>query len=200
MTAAALNLLLAVLTFTGAAALLLGLTLLVRPRAVWRFCAILDEWWSADALIQWLNTPRAVERLLYRHHRPFGALLIAGSVYTLYAQAFRFEMAAAAPFLAQRLPEPLIAPMLHGAALFLFFGNLFAFAVGVVVFLRPSLLKGLEGWANRWLGVDTLTRTLDRPYWEVDRLIRRRPQTVGTGLVLAGLYILLVAAAYGGAR
>ena len=187
---------LAVVGFIGAAALLLGATLLLRPRLVWRFCATLDRWWSADALVQWLNTPRAVERLLYRYHRPFGALLILGSTYTLYVQTFRFRPDQASSALASVVPGPLVEPFVGAMALALFFGSLFAFAIGVVVYLRPSLLKGLEGWGNRWLTLDSLVRALDRPYWEVDRIIHRHPRASGTTLVLAGLYMLLATAAY----
>ncbi|HKJ76700.1 MAG TPA: hypothetical protein VKA64_05810 [Gammaproteobacteria bacterium] len=196
MTATLGQIVLAAVGFIGAAALLLGVTLLLRPGLVWRFCAVLDRWWSGDALVQWLNTPRAVERLLYRYHRPFGALLILGSTYTLYAQAFRFRPEEASTALASAVPGPLVEPFVDAMALALFFGNLFAFAVGVVVSLRPSLLKGLEGWSNRWLTLDSLLRALDRPYWEVDRIIHRHPRASGATLVLAGLYLLLVTVAY----
>ena len=170
----------------GVAALILGLMLWFAPAVVWRFCAALDHWGSPDAAIHWLNTPRVVERLLYRHHRLFGAALVLGSVYTLYIQAFGPRPAALSAAIGGLSAEVLV----DAGSLLLFFGNLAAFAVGTLVFLRPSLLKGAESWANRWLAMENLTRFLERPYWETDRLLRRHPRSAGTALVMAGLYIV----------
>lgn len=182
------------LALIGTLAVIFGGTLLVAPDAAREATRTLDRWLPTEGIARWLSVPHMLDRLIYRYHRIFGGILVIGSIYTLYIQAFRFRTEEAVALAAQAVPDTLAKPLATAAALFLFFGNLLAFAIGVLVFLRPSLLKGMEGWANRWITLGHLARFLDRPYWETDRLLYRQPRSTGLFLVVAGLYILLVTA------
>lgn len=185
------------LTLAGLLALILGGMLLAAPNAARNATRTLDRWLPADGIARWLSAPYLIDRLVYRHHRIFGAILVLGSVYTLYVQAFHFRPEQAVPVLAGAVPNTMAEPVALTAAVFLFFGNLAAFAIGVLVYLRPSLLKGTEDWANRWISLEHVARFLDRPYWEVDRLLYRHPRGTGAFLVVVGLYILLVTVQHG---
>ncbi len=80
-----------------------------------------------------------IERLVYRHHRPFGAVVLTASVFCLW-QLTRPEQAAV---LSGQSPASILLWVLLLAQC----GNL---AIGLIVFFRPSLLRPLERASNRW--------------------------------------------------
>ncbi|TMH43294.1 MAG: hypothetical protein E6H54_12060 [Betaproteobacteria bacterium] len=104
------------------------------------------------AFFQRLDKPRDVKRAVYRVHRLAGILLFAGAIYALdrlwssYARVLgRFIDAWGYAGLHGMLVETLW--------LFLLIGNALALPASLVVVFRPSLLKGLERWADRFYGL-----------------------------------------------
>jgi hypothetical protein len=65
---------------------------------------------------------------------------------------------------------------------FLWIANTLLIAVGLVMVIRPSLLKGLEQWSNRWVVVGGPGR--------LDALFRGAPRMAGMILAIAGGYLL----------
>lgn len=102
------------------------------------------------ALFHHLERPRSLERVAYRHHRLLGALLCLGSGYVLATWAMDYETAAVLNLAGRHwtargldwlfVAGEALVVLLHACVL----------AVGLVVFLRPSLLKGVERVVNRW--------------------------------------------------
>lgn len=92
----------------------------------------------AEAL-RLLDRQWRIERLIYRHHRLFGAVVLA-----------------AGAFCAWQLTHEEIATLLSGSSpasvlvWALLLGQGFNLLVGLVMLLRPSLLKPLEAVGNRW--------------------------------------------------
>jgi len=135
--------------------------------------------WMLDVdLAALLDARRAIERPLYRHHRVFGAAVIAGALAwfaTLWA-------------LRDRLPVPgeFAGTMtLAGCTL-----AAFALCIGVFLVIRPSALKGLEAAANRWIEPFPSGGRRDAPtgYYEfIRRVVLRAPRFTGLLLLTAGL-------------
>lgn len=84
-----------------------------------------------------------IERLVYRHHRLFGTLVIAGGTFCLWQLA--------RPELSDVLAGYSTASVLAWALLL---GQAFNLIVGLVLLLRPSLLKPVEAFSNRWHHLD----------------------------------------------
>ena len=93
-----------------------------------------------------------MKRAVYRVHRLEGVLLFAGALFALDRLWFTYER--------------VLARMLHGWGkldlnailveslwLFLLLGNAVALGASLVVVFRPSLLKGVERWADRFYGM-----------------------------------------------
>lgn len=80
-----------------------------------------------------------IERLVYRHHRLVGALVLAAGTFCLWRMT-RTELAA---LLAGGSTASILLWLL-------LVGQGFNLLVGLVIFLRPSLLKPLETLSNRW--------------------------------------------------
>ncbi|HEV8443904.1 MAG TPA: hypothetical protein VGQ27_10520, partial [Steroidobacteraceae bacterium] len=105
------------------------------------------RWLFEIDLIAVLDRRRAIERPIYRHHRAFGAAVIAGAVVLLV-------------ILWGLRDHPLVTDVLPGilgnwgaGAVILTSWALAVFALGIGMFLliRPSALKGFETAANRWI-------------------------------------------------
>jgi hypothetical protein len=103
-------------------------------------------------LLRRLDEPRDVKRAVYRVHRIAGVALFAGALYALDRLWFAYNAAVAERLLQSWGKAELDAVLLESLRFFLVAGNLGALAAALVMVFRPSLLKGLERWADRSYG------------------------------------------------
>lgn len=185
--------LLAALMLGLALALLVGVLLLAHPRALFALNARLSRWVDTRALFGALDQPHSVERFFYRHHRIVGALIALGAAYVLWRWVFAYDRSDLQALLGQRwvtqgldwIPVALEAALvaLHGAIL----------AIGLVIFFRPSLLKGLERTANQWQpGLETAR--LDAVVGNLDGAFEGHPRVSGLLLAVTSTWCLLALA------
>jgi hypothetical protein len=94
-----------------------------------------------------LERPWRVERFIYRHHRLSGGTIVVGSLIFLTLlgryHGIRFETLS--------WPSSGGAQLLLLARLSAWLFATLTLVVGLVVAIRPSLLKGVEAKANRWI-------------------------------------------------
>ena len=142
-----------------------------------------------------LNSTYHLERFFYRNHKKFGAFLMVGSAYNLYFQATYKGAVVTALFSTQRGVE--IAGWLgHAAWLTLLPVNLVAAVIGAVVFHRPSLLKGVEALANRWVGDEPLARAADHTRFGIQRTLYRHRRLTSLTIIGGALYTLATLGLY----
>ena len=180
----------AALFWLGALLFVLGLVLLLFPASLERMSGRLDRWIETQAAVDWLDQPIRLERVFYRHHRVMGLFILAGSGYCLYSLMLWVdynELIVGVPELAG---QGVTGMLLEGALLVLGVGNLFALVVGIIVFVRPSLLKGVESWGNRWIESDRFMETLDRQVDVTDSWLSQNPRLIGVLAVIGSLYIM----------
>ncbi len=181
-----------VLVFGASLSLAASVWLLISPTSFGKHRGTLGLWFSLQRALRPLDEPRTVERFLYRHHKVLGVFLIAGSTFALYSQAFHFDYSRLHALLDQGARSGMLAALIDGATRFLFFGNLFAFAIGVVVLLRPSLLKDAEMQANRWVSIRQMMRFLNKPrHLSGEDRLERHGRVIGLFVALASLYVLM---------
>lgn len=181
--------LLAALMLGLALAFLVGLLLLARPQALFKLNARLSRWVDTRALFGVLDQPRHVERFFYRHHRIVGALIVLGATYVLWRWAFAYDRSDLQALLGQSwvsrgldwIPVALEATLvaLHAAIL----------AIGLVICLRPSLLKGIERTANHWQPGPGTAR-LDSVVANLDVAFEGYPRVSGLLLAIASIWCL----------
>lgn len=151
---------LALALLTGSLALLAGGHHAQAPRSgLASALRLLDKQWP-------------VERLIYRHHRTFGLLVLAASSFCLW-QLTRPELMT---LLAGRSPVSILLWIL-------LIGQALALLIGLIIFIRPSLLKPVETVSNRWLDLELAAK--DPP---------ARPRITAILLMLVGLIVLLASA------
>ncbi|HEY9148910.1 MAG TPA: hypothetical protein VIQ22_07845 [Gammaproteobacteria bacterium] len=171
------------------AGLLCGLWLLIDPASFVRLEQRASRNISLRRPLRPLEISRNLDRYIYRHHRGLGLLIIAASAFTLYRLLFRFDNVQAAQLFAGLLPTPLLEALFSALHLALILGHLFAIVTGLVLYLRPSALKGLEAGANRWVSSRQKSRWLDTSYTFPSRLMLSHPRLLGLGVMLLSLYL-----------
>ena len=176
-------------------ALVVGALLLTKPRLLFALNARLSRWVDTRGAFGVLDEPHHLERFFYRHHRALGLVIVAGASYVLWRWAFiydRSEVLAALgypfrPAGLDWLPAALETALvgLHGAILM----------VGVLVFFRPSLLKGFERTANHWQP-GPATTPLDAVVGNLDGAFEGHPRVSGLLLVISSFWCLLALAPF----
>ena len=74
--------------------------------------------------------------------------------------------------------------------LFLIFGNLFAFFIGVLMIAAPQRLGNLFRISNRWISTRRMTKPLEKPR-QADRAMLRYPRVLGA-IMLASAALILI--------
>jgi len=170
----------------------LGLLLILRPRLLERVSHVADRWVSMRHIDRLLDRSISIEHWFYRHHRSLGILLILGAGYILVYFGFLFDKAAAPLLMPRYLPAKLLDGLLDALVFAALLGAAVALLVGFFLWLRPSLLHGVEAEANQWVSSRRATKLLDVPHDQVDRFVARHARQAGWLLLLGSLYLFFV--------
>lgn len=168
----------------------LGLALIIAPAQVLGTARTLNRWISTKPFFDSLNRPRYQERYFYRNHRISGTIIVVLSAICLYILVFYHSPAAITAQLIRTM-ETEFGRWLIVSLYYLLLGCLgVALLVGVVVLIRPSLLKSLEQWGNRWVDTDRELEGFDRVHEIPGHILPGRPRWFGLFVLLGALYIL----------
>lgn len=99
-------------------------------------------------VIALLNHYYKIEPLIYRHHRITGLMVISGE-FLLLVLLHKHHLL---DFFSSSLPK--LADKLIWVQLTILAGWMIAILVlviGITLVIRPSALKGIEAWSNRWI-------------------------------------------------
>ncbi|MEX2353258.1 MAG: hypothetical protein WD709_03650, partial [Gammaproteobacteria bacterium] len=139
-----------------------------------------------------IDKPRYQESFIYRYHLIFGSLIVLGAAYTLVMLILNADIDA----IAGQLPiliNHYWSVWFYGTLYYILVGaNALAVLAGVVVFMRPSMLKDIELTLNRWIVTERRLKNLDEPHEiSLDVLPGGNPRLFGLAVTLGGLYIML---------
>jgi hypothetical protein len=188
--------LLTFLVFGLAVAGALGLLLVLRPSWGLTMNALASRWVDTQQRMDAMERPVVWERFFYRHHRVLGAAVALGASYVLWQRAFNFDQSELIAAVNPRLVHSGFDALLVAADVLGVILHVLALAVGLVILLRPSLLKSVERTANQWHRGPS-TRALDAVVGDVDHGVAVYPRLWGALILvlsawcLAGLVPLL---------
>lgn len=174
-------------------ATLAGLWLVVAPASALRVANRLNREYSINWLQRALDTPRYTEPWIYRHHRIVGALLVVATSYFFWQLATDFSIEGLVALFAGTLPAIALEVLAKVFTSILVIGNAAGLILGVVIFVRPSALKGTESWANHWIASEKAVEFLDRRDDRAEGFAHRYPRRVGGVILAATVYIVLIA-------
>lgn len=173
-----------------------ALSLIYRPKLYERVSRTANRWVSTRHYTRAADRMLGLEHWFYRYHRMLGALVCAGGGYLLAYFGLLFDKAAALRQLPHLLPLRLKAPLVEGLLDALVLASLTGAAaslfVGLLLWLRPSQLRGLEEASNQWISTRRAERQLDIPRDQVDMFVARHARRVGWPLLLGSLFLLLL--------
>jgi hypothetical protein len=167
----------------GLVAVTVAALLLLIPKARWEVRTRLQRVLLEADLTTIFDRRFTIEKRVYRHHRLFGAFVLAGALSGL---TLLFAIVSRQPAIVSAVAA--LGPT--GARVLAASGAITMLVVllsGVILFLRPSALKGIEGRANRWF--EPLSGMTPSP--SIARPITSSPRAMGTLLLLAGVVCLL---------
>ena len=176
--------------FGGGLGLVTGVALVANSALVFRVSERMNRWISTRQAMRPLEEPILLERAIYRSHRVIGTLLLAGALFTLYVLLLRLKGPELVSLLRQFFGAPVALWIANSLRLFLIVVNVAAALIAIAMVFRPSLLKGLESWANRRYSGRQATRVWEIPRPGADPIVQAHPRLVGAILGLAGLYVL----------
>lgn len=170
--------LLAALLTGLALALAVGLLLLVAPRLLLAANQRMSRWVDTRGVFRVLEQPLMLERFFYRHHRVLGALIATGATYVLWQWTFAYDREAFLTTLDRRWVASGLDFFVPALEWFLVGVHVLILGVGLVILVRPSLLKNVERAANHWHS-GPRSETLDAVIGSVDRGISLYPRLSG---------------------
>lgn len=182
--------LLSSLFWVGVLLLPIALALILAPVRTMQYSQRLNRWISTRQFFDNLNRPRYQERLIYRHHRGFGALIVLLSGAVIYMLFFYSGPAETVGYFTRLARTEFGVWLLSNCYYILLILNVLAFMVGIVVYFRPSLLKSLERWSNRWVETDNTLQGLDRVHDIPAKILPGKPRLFGLAVLAGALYII----------
>ena len=178
-----------VVSFCG---FMLGLLDIFQSKWVASISGFLSRWVSARWLLGFLDQSISIEHWFYRHHRIFGVSAIMGAAYILSYFGLLFDKQFTLQRLFIHLPRQFLEGLLDALVLFCMTGAVVALLVGLFLLLRPSMLRGIEEDANRWISLRRATKVLDIPRDQFDSFVVRHQQRVGWLLLLGSIYLFFI--------
>ncbi len=174
----------------------IGLCLLLAPKRFLEMTSRFNRWISTDAAFDSLDRSRSAERHFYRRHLAVGAFVVLGSLYILYMFWVWYDPARVQPGLPV-IYSPAASDWIYDSLVIMLRGaGVAGLVAGLVIGLRPSLLKRLESWGNRWIATDRWTKSLDRQQDLPPEWFPGRPRLFGIGITAGSLYIMFQCAKF----
>lgn len=170
----------------------LGLLLIFRPQLLPSINNMANRWISSRHAGRLLNQGISTEHWFYQHHRPLGILVVLGAGYIFVHFGMLFNKDAPLQYLAGYVPAKLADGLLDAYVLSSLLGATIALFVGLLLWLRPGLLHGIEKEANRWVSLRRPTKVLDVQHDQVDRYVEHHARLAGGLLLMGSTYLFLV--------
>ncbi len=175
----------------GIIIILLGIALVISPKKIKRISQPLDRWISTEAFFKIFDKTYFVERIFYHHHRLLGLLIMLGALYVIYSFAFSIDVDASISWLPV-IKHPVISSWIYDSLFYVLIGmNTIIVIFGALIFIRPSLLKSIEMYSNRWITSDKALQQLNRSHDIPEEIFHRNIRLFGVAVILAGIYIMM---------
>ena len=171
---------------------LLGLLLIIKSPLIQSINRVANRWISMRQFERLLDRSISLEHWFHRHHRAVGIVMMLGALYMLVYFGFQFDKAYVLQRLSGAVPAKLLGGLLDALVLLSLIGAAVALCVGTVFWLRPSLLRGIEAGANRWVSLRPVTEALDVPHNQVEDYVQRHSRQSGWLLLLGGIYLFFL--------
>ncbi len=170
-------------------AAMVGLLMLMQPGRLFAINERWSRWVDTSGQFEALDRPYSLERIFYRYHAVAGSLITLGSSFVLWQWTFAYQRNGVFSMLGARWARPELNWAVTAGEWIVVGLHILILVIGLIILLRPSLLKSLESGGNRWHRPE-VARALDRVYSPVERAFELHPRLAGLTLLLASTWCL----------
>ena len=169
-----------------------GLALILFPAQVLAWGNSVNRWISTTAFFGALDLSRDHERFYYKHHRFFGGLIIILAAVSIYMLAYYIGLDATVAGL-QKLAVSAFGQWLLVNCYYILISLCgLALVAGLIILIRPSLLKSLETWGNRWIDTQAPLKRFDEVHEIPTNILPGKPRLFGCFVLIGAIYIVYV--------
>jgi hypothetical protein len=172
--------------------MVVGLTLMINPDLIVRLNKRVGKKFSFRRLTKSVEVPKNIDRIFYRYHKVIGIIVTLVASYVLYYFIFSYDATAIAQMLKSHNHGQILDLMVSTLRLFMLICSAVILLLGIAIFIRPSLIKIVEVWANRWISTRQATRSLSVERDQVNQLVYQYPRFVGGIIVFLSVYACLL--------
>lgn len=170
-------------------ALILGLGLILTPTLTLKLNEKINTRISLREKTKSIETPIASEPFFYKHSKISSAVLFVGSLFVLYTLE-TFNAYSLIPHLPKSISTPAWEWIIQSAEIFLFISCIFILVFGLIVFIRPSLIKRFEEVANHWISTRKGFSKMSTDIDITNKLVNTYPRAFGIFITLFSLIVL----------
>lgn len=167
---------------------LVGLMLIVRPDIIVRLNQRVGTKFSLRRSTKVLEMPTNIDRFFYRYHRIIGVIVTLVAGYVLYFFTFGYNAADISALLKTYNHGTILDLIISSLRLFMQLCSAIIILLGVAIFYRPSQLKNVEAWANRWISTRKATRPLSLDRDQMNQLVYKYPRFSGLLIAILSMY------------
>lgn len=171
---------------------IISLLLITKSQLLECISHVVNRWIATRYLSQFLDQTISIEHWFYRHHRAFGLAVMLGSLYVFIYFGIQFDKVYALQHLNWRMPARLIDGLLDALVLSSLTGAVVSFMVGLFLWLRPSLLRGIEVNANQWISSRSAIKMLEMPRDQIEVFVALHARRVGWLLLLGSIFLFFI--------
>lgn len=172
-------------------ALTLGLGLIFAPGITLKFNEKINTRFSMRKATKKIETAIKSEPFFYKHSRISGTFLIIGSLFVLYTLT-TFNAYTLIPHLPKSIPPAAWEWIIESAQIFFYIACSFIFIFGLIVFIRPSLVKNFEQAANHWISTRKGFSKMTADINITNRLVNAYPRLFGVFITIFSLIVLFL--------
>ena len=173
-------------TFIG---LILGLGLIFAPSITLKLNEKINTRISLREKTKSIETPIRSEPFFYRYAKISSLILIIGSVFVLYTLA-TFNPYTLIPHLPKSLSPPTWDWIIQSGQIFFFITCSFILIFGLIILIRPSLVKNVEQAANHWVSTREKFSTMSNDINLLNKFVSTYPRVFGGFITLFSLIVL----------
>ncbi|MHB1142081.1 MAG: hypothetical protein ACYC1T_10005 [Sulfuricaulis sp.] len=178
----------------------IGVLMLAAPQQLSAVFKFSNRWISTRKLTKPLEKTRQTENAMLRYPRALGAVLLASAALILIKGTIfvtGMSVAEGGRLLARLYGNTgdsggLWESLWISMVAFIMLGALTAVVVGLMSMFKPGQLRRWAGPINRWISTRKLTKPLDTPHYQLDKLAAARPRLWGGVITALALFSTLV--------
>ena len=170
-------------------ALIFGLGLIFAPTTTLKFNEKINTRISLREKTKSIETPIKSEPFFYKHSKVSGAILVFGSLFVLYTLT-TFNAYTLVPHLPKSISPATWDWLIQAGQIFFFISCTFILLFGIVIFIRPSLVKNFEQTANHWISTRQRFSKMSSDINTVNTIVNIYPRIFGSFITLFSLIIL----------